>query len=95
MFALLMEPYAMIQVSILLSVMYQMGKNVTSMFDFYVSLEHLAATRRNPVEKHWCSGTGTHSHTFYVFVCSAMKINTSLKTVFKTEFNVLLKVASF
>ena len=45
MFALLMEPYAMIQVSILLSVIYQMGKNVTSMFDFYVSLESLTASR--------------------------------------------------
>jgi len=95
MFALLMEPYAMIQVSILLSVIYQMGKNVTSMFDFYVSLEPLAASRGTPVEKHWCSGTGKHSHTFYIFVCSAMKVNTSLKTVFEKEFNGLLKVAWF
>jgi len=39
-----MEPYAMIQVSILLSVVYQIGKNVTSMFDFYVSAETLATT---------------------------------------------------
>jgi len=90
-----MEPCAMIQVSILLSVIYQMAKNVTSMFDFYVSLETLATTRGNPVEKHWCSGTGTHSHTLYVFICSAMKVNTLFKTVFEKEYNVLLKVASF
>jgi len=33
MFALLMKPYAMIQVSILLSEISQMGRNVSSMFD--------------------------------------------------------------
>jgi len=52
MFALLMEPYAMIQVSVLLSVMKQMCRNVASMFYFYVSAETLAATRGTPVGKH-------------------------------------------
>jgi len=46
MFALFMEPYAMIQVSILLSVINQMGRNVASIFYFYISAEPLAATRR-------------------------------------------------
>jgi len=54
MFALLMETYAMIQLSILLFVIKQMSRNVASMFYFYVSAEPLAATRRAPVENH-CS----------------------------------------
>ena len=53
MFALLMEPYAMIQVSILFSVINQMGKNVASMFYSCASSKPLAATRGTPVEKHW------------------------------------------
>ena len=59
MFALLMEPYAMIQVSIPLSVMNQMGRNFASMLYFCVSAEPLEATRGTlrfrgtPVEKHW------------------------------------------
>ena len=45
MFTLLMEPYAMIQASILLSVINQMDRNVASMFYFYALAESLAATR--------------------------------------------------
>jgi len=52
--ALLMEPYAMIQVSILLSVISQMGRNVTASFYFYVSAEPLTTTHGITVEKH-CS----------------------------------------
>ena len=42
-----------------------------------------------------CSEAGTRSHTFRVLVCSVMKVNTSLNTDFKKEFEVLLKMASF
>jgi len=58
MFALLMEPYAMIQLPILLFIINQIGRNVASIFYFYVSAEPLPATRDtlrfrgNPVEKH-------------------------------------------
>jgi len=39
MFALLMEPYSVIQVSILLSVINQKGRNVASVFYFNVLVE--------------------------------------------------------
>ena len=42
-FALVMEPYVMIKVSILLSVINPTDKNVASMFCFHVSAELLAA----------------------------------------------------
>jgi len=53
-----MELYAMIQVFIPLSAINHMGRNVASMFYFYVSAKPLAATCRTmrfcgtPVEKH-------------------------------------------
>jgi len=53
MFALLMEPYAAIQVSeILLSLINQMGRYVASISYFYVSAEPWRF-RGTPVEKHW------------------------------------------
>jgi len=47
-----MEPYAMIQVSVLLPVKKQMGRNVASMFHFYLLTEPLAATRGSLFGKH-------------------------------------------
>ena len=60
MFALLMEPYAMIQVSI-----QQMGGNVASMFYFYASAEPLAATRDTDVHQQENSEGALHK-SWYV-----------------------------
>jgi len=57
-FVLLMKPYTMLQVFILFSVINQTGRNVVSMFYFYVYAETLAVTCRTlrshgtQVEKH-------------------------------------------
>jgi len=64
-----MEPCATIQVSVLLPVMKQMGRNVASLFYFYVSAEPLAATpgtlrfRGTPVEN-----TGVDLYGTFLFV---------------------------
>jgi len=52
MFALLMEPYAMIQVSNLLSLLKQMGTNVAYMSYFYVSVEPW-----QPLAEFWLKNT--------------------------------------
>jgi len=59
MFALLMEPYAMIQLFILLSVMNHMGRNVASMF------YHEIITIHDFIQGSLIDVNDQKSHTFY------------------------------